>query len=194
MDYIVYADNSPVTILGEKEVLSLFRHPMFTENTFWNLLEQKVILRKDFEALKKNIDEVMSSSELMRFHWIADSVKMCLESAKDCIFLRQKTVDLFDFLETAIARWKPKDNTHNWDTFLDLIIEAFPDIEEYGFGISDVENSLTLANCIYEEVVDYWGGICWEQSDLALNDMNPIERSEMNLEGLLTMMSENRYY
>lgn len=93
MDYIVYADNSPFTILQEKEILSLFRHPLFTENAFWNLLEQKVILRRDFEALKKNIDEVMRNSELMRFHWIADSVKMCLESAKDCIYLRQETVD-----------------------------------------------------------------------------------------------------
>ncbi len=194
MDYIVYADNSPFTILQEKEILFLFRHPLFTENTFWSLLEQKVILRRDFETLKKNIDEVMRNSELMRFHWIADSVKTCLESAKDCIYLRQKTVDLFDFLLTEIDRWKAKDNTYDGDTAFDLIIGTFPDIEEHGFDISDAENSLTLADCIHDEVFDYWGGICWQQSELALNDMNPIERSEMNLEELLTMMSENLYY
>ena len=193
MDFILCVDNIPAAIFcREKDVFAFFKHTSLTENlsTLWELLEQKVILQRDFEALRKNVNVAKETAALASFHWVVDCLRDYLESAKDCIYLRPKTVDLRLFLQTAIERWQRGLDEHE-ESAADVIREHFPDIEDHGFDLNNIDDPVFLANVVYEEVMDYWGGICWEGAELALNDMNPFYQNEIDLDELMSTICDH---
>ena len=192
MDFILYVDNMPRGILyWEKDIIDFFRQTPLTQNlsTLWAFLEQKVILKKDFEDLQKNINIIKEAATLVSFRWIEDSLGDHLESAEDCIYLRRKTIDIRLFLETVIEQWQKGWQKGDYEeSAVNVIKERFMDLESHGFYINDDDNEVTLAEVVYQEVMDCWGGLCWQDTELTLNDMNPFYRNKIDLKELVLII------
>lgn len=192
MDFILYVDNVPKEILyRENDILAFFKQTSSMQNlsTLWELLEQKVILQRDFEDLRKNLKVVKETAALASFRWVENSIIEHLETAEDFIYLKRKTVDLQLFLDDTIERWQEGWRAKEYEeSAADLIKRTFQDIEYHGFDVLDSDNSMTLAEVVCQEVVDYYGGICWDNVALTLNDMNPFHRSEIDLQELMEML------
>lgn len=194
MDFILYVDNYPREILfWEKDILDFFKQTSSMQNlsTLRELLEQKVILQRDFEDLRKNLELVKETAALESFRWIEESISDYLESAEDCMYLRRKEVDLEFFLHETIERWQVGWLEDDYEeSAVQVIQKAFHHIEDfYGFDLPDKSNSRNISSAVHKGVEGYWWGRrCWESVELDINDMNPFYRSEMDLQELMEML------
>lgn len=190
--FILYVDNYPKDLIcWEDDILAFFRE--YNDESIvpclYKLFEQKVVLPPDFDELKKEVELLTNSKPLPRFDPLLDSIGYFLPQAEECVYLREKRVDLQSLLVDLIDDWQEAlQQDPDQPTADKVITTTFDEIEDHGFVVSSDSNFATLAEVLWTEVLDYWGGTCWNAAELAVNDMNPAQREKLNLPELIDLM------
>lgn len=189
---ILYVDDQPrAELIRQSDLTAFFMNPFINNKlyTIRNLFNQKVILQRNFDDLAKDINLIKHNVSLAQFHSLAKDLEYYLDSAEECIYLRPKTVDLDIFLSSTIDRWKAECGQDEYmEGATGLINRIFIDMESHGFYFDDSENSLTIAESLKTEVIDYYGSSCWYYAELLLNDMDLADRSKLDLAEIVDIL------
>lgn len=197
-EQILYIDNIPQCIFGEvnnfNRLLETLTHYNQEEgwivNTIKDLFSKKIITSKYFCNLKEEIDKILELEEFSRFKRILEDVQYYLKDAEDCIYIKSLEIKLESLLEDLIDEhinnWKQ--NPDEYESVVKVISNYFDNLEDHGFLINDASNSMTITMVLNNEVVDYFGGICWEEAEMKINDLNSVEREKLTLEDCLELI------
>ncbi len=197
-EQILYTDNIPRCILGKVDNFNVLLETLthynqekdWTTYTIKDLLSQKIITSKYFCNLKEEIDKLLELEEFSRFKWILEDVQYYLEYAEDCIYIKPLEIELEfllgDLIDKHINNWKQ--NPDEYESVVKVISNHFDNLEDHGFLINDASNSMTITEVLRLEVIDYFGGICWEEAKMKINDLTSVEREKLTLDECIELI------
>lgn len=162
---IFYSDNEFKAILETnkthhhlREILQKSSHGYYTLD---ELLKKKCITSASFDDLIGEIDNCLQQINLEpNLKILLNEIKDYLAEAESCIYFRDCEVDLELFISSVADK---HDNEYaNGDVkeqAYEVVLRCFDDLENHGFVLDDESNSMTIAEVLKMEVINYWGGL-----------------------------------
>ncbi|TVM03917.1 MAG: hypothetical protein CV087_02550 [Candidatus Brocadia sp. WS118] len=197
-EQILYTDNIPRCIFREVDNFNVLLETLTHHNqkegwtiyTIKDMLNKKIITSKYFCNLKEEINKILELEEFSRFKWILEDVQYYLEDAEDCIYIKPLEIELESFLMKLINKhinnWKQ--NPDEYESVVKVISNRFDNLEDHGFLINDASNSMTITEVLRHEVIDYFGGTCWEKAEMEINDLTSVEREKLTLDECIELI------
>jgi hypothetical protein len=71
-----------------------------------------------------------------------------------------------------------KKDPQNYES-INKVITRFFDQFDLHFHITDQDNSMTIVECVWEEVVEFYGGECWTQAELYFSRLDQGEKEKL---------------
>lgn len=185
MDYILYVDDCPVEMFcNERDVVSFLKESSAVSGIGWarQLMEQKVVIFNEVPDLLKNLQDLKNLPDLNKYQWLADEIIDLIEDAElqRCVYIRKKEIDLRSLLEEEAFVWEENylENPEDEVSMAEVVKGFFDELDYHGFIIDDDSNPPTVVEVLWQEVLDYWGGICWDYAELCLNNTDEYPREQ----------------
>jgi hypothetical protein len=61
----------------------------------------------------------------------------------------------------------------------------FFDNFDYHFDVNDDSDPFTIAEVLKEEVIEFYSSSCWDQTEMEINDLNPMERAKLKFQDVV---------
>jgi hypothetical protein len=163
------------------------------ENDFYNLetlFSKKCITMRDFADFQQDLKKALDCQDITGFSTILKDIQYFSNDAEDCIYIKTREIVLYDFMADLVDEYQEerKNDPDHYKGIGEIIERCFENLKYYGpFNYDDL-NSITIADILHSEVLEYYGSTCWDRAELSINELRPSELKSMHFEQLVGIL------